>query len=496
MKYDVVIIGSGLGGLTCAYILSKNGYRVAVLEKNARVGGCLQSFRRDGVLFDTGMHYVGSLEPGHIVHQMWNYLSLWDDVSLRKLDPAGYDTILLGDERYRFAMGPENFARQLGLSFPDNRADIDAYVAKVSDIASVSPLFNLREMDDYVFIETDYIKKSASEYLSQVTPNPLLQKVLAGNLPLYAGVKDKTPLYIHALVSSSYIQSAYRIVGGSDTIADSIVRSIRSMGGEVMVNAAATRIECSREKATGVRLATGDVVEADYVISATHPSVTLRLLDTHLIRAAYRERIGNLENTVSNFTLYIKFKEGGVPYLNTNYYAYRGPEVWGCEQYDEQSWPLNYMYMHQAPPDGSDTCQGAMVIAYMNFSDVAQWQGTRIGRRGEDYEAFKQRKAERLLECLEKDFPGTRSRIASVSTSSPLTYLDYTGTQDGSMYGVLRDKNFPMQTLISQRTRIPNLYLTGQNINAHGLLGVSIGAIITCAEFLGVNKIIRDINNA
>jgi all-trans-retinol 13,14-reductase len=64
------------------------------------------------------------------------------------------------------------------------------------------------------------------------------------------------------------------------------------------------------------------------------------------------------------------------------------------------------------------------------------------------------------------------------------------------MYGIIRDKNFPLQTLISQRTKIPNLFMTGQNINSHGILGVTIGAIITCAEFIGINQIIKEIQNA
>ena len=68
MKYDVIIIGSGLGGLQCAYILSKEGYNVCVLEKNNKLGGCLQTFRRNNTLFDTGMHYIGSMDEGQVLN--------------------------------------------------------------------------------------------------------------------------------------------------------------------------------------------------------------------------------------------------------------------------------------------------------------------------------------------------------------------------------------------------------------------------------------------
>jgi all-trans-retinol 13,14-reductase len=129
----------------------------------------------------------------------------------------------------------------------------------------------------------------------------------------------------------------------------------------------------------------------------------------------------------------------------------------------------------------------------MNFEDVARWAGTKVGRRGADYEEFKQEKAEKLLDLLERQIPGTRQNIEHYYTSSPLTYSDYTGTERGSMYGVLRDCNESIHSLVSQRTRIPNLFQTGQNVNSHGILGVIIGSIITSGELLGVNSIVEQI---
>ncbi|HPT12003.1 MAG TPA: NAD(P)-binding protein, partial [Bacteroidales bacterium] len=70
-QFDVIIIGSGLGGLVCGYILSKNGYKVGIFEKNNQIGGCLQTFKRKGVSFDTGMHYIGSMEEGQILHRFF-----------------------------------------------------------------------------------------------------------------------------------------------------------------------------------------------------------------------------------------------------------------------------------------------------------------------------------------------------------------------------------------------------------------------------------------
>jgi len=494
-KYDVIIIGSGLGGLLCGYMLSKKGYKVLILEKNSQIGGCLQTFNYAGEKFDTGMHYIGSMEPGEIMYRFFKYFSLLDNVQLRKLDEDGFDVISVNGKTFKYAMGFEKFVDELSKSFPEERENIFQYIEKLKLIASQSPLYNLQEISNHVFLNIESVKSSVNEFINSITDNPILRNVLAGNLPLYAGVKDVTPLYIHALINKFYIQSAYRIVGGSDVIAKSLEKSIEGFGGEIRTNAEVTQINCDNDKAVSVTIKTGEVIEGKEFISNIHPFAIIDKLDTHLIRNAYKQRILSLPNTISNFTVYIKFKPNAVKYLNYNYYHYNTDDVWNCENYNEENWPLNYLFMNQAPADGSDYATSAILIAYMHFEDVKQWNETYVNKRGATYKAFKQEKCEKMLESLEKSFPGIKSQILSYTCSSPLTYRDYTATKDGSMYGVLRDKNFPVQTLVSQRTRIPNLFMTGQNINSHGILGVTIGSIITCSEFLGMNNIIEDIKN-
>jgi all-trans-retinol 13,14-reductase len=147
--------------------------------------------------------------------------------------------------------------------------------------------------------------------------------------------------------------------------------------------------------------------------------------------------------------------------------------------------------MHLCTSPDKVYADAAVLISFMNYEEVEAWADLPIGRRGAEYEAFKQEKTTLLLDLLEQQMPGTRSCIQHCYTSSPLTYLDYTGTAQGSMYGILRDcgEHAP----VSQRTRIPNLFQTGQNINSHGILGVIIGSIITSGELLSINTIIEQI---
>jgi all-trans-retinol 13,14-reductase len=116
--------------------------------------------------------------------------------------------------------------------------------------------------------------------------------------------------------------------------------------------------------------------------------------------------------------------------------------------------------------------------------------------RGSDYEQFKKIKAEKLIDQVEIRFPGFRQAIDKYYVATPLSARDYIGTDDGTLYGVVKDYREPMRTFISPRTKIPNLYLTGQNLNLHGILGVAFSAIVTCSEILGKDYILDKIRTS
>jgi all-trans-retinol 13,14-reductase len=97
---------------------------------------------------------------------------------------------------------------------------------------------------------------------------------------------------------------------------------------------------------------------------------------------------------------------------------------------------------------------------------------------------------------MENQFPGITSCVEACYSSTPLTWRDYTGTKAGSAYGILKDYNRPIESFILPRTKIPNLFLTGQNTNVHGILGVTISAVITCGEIIDIQHLIKKIRSA
>ena len=487
-----VIIGGGLGGLSCGVILAKNGYKVTVLEQGGQIGGCLQCFKREGVIFDTGMHYIGSASEGETLHKIFSYLEIADKIKLSQLDPLGYDVISYKGEHYKFANGRENFIETLADKFPNSKEELGNYYDLVKRVISSSAMHSLNSNVD-VNVYAQYQTKSIDEVMDSLISDPTLREILVGIIPLYAGIKGHTPFSTHALIYESFNQSAYRIVGGSSIVADSLANVIRKYGGQVLSNKRVIEIECDNSKCTSVKTSDGESFDTELVISSIHPYSTVKLINSNLIRPAYRRRMEGLKNTVSPFTLYLKFKKDRVKYLNSNFYYYREDSVWGCEEYDSTNWPKMLLYMHFCHTENPLFAQSGEILTYMNFSEVQKWEGSRRGCRGDEYEAFKKEKGEQLIKALAEEFPGIESDIESYYTSTPLTYLDYTGTPEGSMYGVSKDaKNIGLGG-VSSKTSIPNLLLTGQSITSHGMFGVLATSLVTCSELLSREKILNQI---
>jgi len=494
-KYDVVIIGSGLGGLICGNILSKEGKKVCILEKQPQSGGCLQNFRKNNKSFDTGVHYLGGLSKGQNLYQYLKYAGIADKLKLQQLENDAFDKINFEGKIYSYAQGYDNFIETLAKDFPEEKSALKKYTEKIQEICNHFPLYNLRPnigLDN----EHQFFEQSIGDFIQSITQNRTLQNVLAGNNMLYAGIPDKTPVAIHALITNSLIEGAYRLKGGSHQIADLLIDSIQKNGGTLMHNSEVTALNVNQNKIESAVLSDGNIFEADHFISAIHPSLTLKMTDTKLLRKSYRSRINDLEETMSVFVVYMDLKPNRFEFLNYNYYHFNENTVWSIPNYHHKKWPQEFLFLTLPDNNQGKYAGTATAMTYMTYDEVKQWEKSSIGKRGDDYEAFKNQKANLLIEQINKQFPKLKSSIQRYYTSTPLSMKSYTGTKNGSMYGILHDSNDPLRTKISPKTKIPNLLLSGQNVNIHGVLGVTIGAVLTCTELLGMEYLLEKINDA
>jgi all-trans-retinol 13,14-reductase len=218
-------------------------------------------------------------------------------------------------------------------------------------------------------------------------------------------------------------------------------------------------------------------------------------MDTSKIQRSYWQRIDNIPNSYSAFTLYIIFKPETFPYLNyTGYYIDDYSQVWKHGEYLPDEFPNGMMYITPPVTMNDKYAQKMIVNCTMSFDAVKKWENTTVGKRGEEYEAFKKRCEEQILNKLENAFPDIRACIKSVYSASPLTIRDFYNQKEGAIYGVKKDCNNIMQSYISIRTKLKNMLLTGQNINFHGMVGTPLTSVYTCAELLGVEYLLGEIN--
>lgn len=502
---SAVIIGGGLGGLFTGAFLAKEGFRVVVLEKNATIGGGLQTFSRFGEAFDTGMHVIGGMQPGGNIRRICQYLGVLDRMKIRDVDAHCTDRLYFAEDHtyYTIAQGREGFVASLARQFPDDEENLRRYVDAIYALTEEVPLFYLRPSAPGLFAHSDEFMMAANDFIARYISDRRLRSVIAYMNPLYGGRHDQTPAYVHAIINVLYINGASRFVGGSSQFADVLADVITQHGGTIAAGDGVEWIEVADRHVEWVRTRKGNRYQADYYISDIHPCTLLRLMDEKALPKSYRMRLDMIPNAYSAFSLYIKLKEHAFPYINhSEYYMTRYDDVWNFgeavtglpEDGEEKRWPMGFLMM--TPPEDR---QGAfsrkvLITAPMLFDEVRRWEHTTVGRRGADYEAWKRERCNELLEKIEEIHPGFADCIEAVNTSSPLTIRDFYGVKEGSICGFSKDCRNIALSQLPVVTKIDNLLLTGQNNNLHGFCGVPLTAINTCEAILGQNYIINKIN--
>ena len=492
MKYDVIIIGSGLGGLECAITLGRQGRRVLVLERQFQAGGCLQSYKRKGCCLDTGLHYVGGLDEGQPLHDAFKELGLLD-LPWQRLDPNGFDEITIKGKTYRFMQGYENFVKELAKDFPEEREGLEEYVRM------------LQTTDEQWLQQTN-----AYEYLRSIIHNPLLISVISGASIKMELRKKTLPLFTFAHGNGSFIESSWRLKGEGNVLINHMTEEIKALGGEIICDADVTELKEEDGRITKAICSDGREFEGGIFISDAHPSVTVNLIkESRLIKKIFRMRMTTLKNTCGMFTLQLKMKPGALPYFNHNKFVYDTDDVWtgiaveptqpkvkgiliSCPAGDSAQFTIHNSQFTVHSLSTLNT-QLSTLNSYANVIDiltpmkweyVEPWADKTPGKRGEDYVEMKRNISNQCLDLAEQVIPGLRGMVENSYTSTPLTYYTYNNSPQGSAYGVRKDYSNVLGTILSPKTPIPNLFLTGQSLMLHGLHGVTMTAKFTCEEVM------------
>ena len=504
--YDCIVIGSGIGGLCTAALLSRLGRKVCVLEQHYTAGGFTHSYEREGFEWDVGVHYIGEVhKPHHMLRRIFDVIS---DGQLKwaPMDVV-YDRIIIGKRRVDFVAGRKNLAASLKSQFPDEAQAIDAYLELVDRVArSAQKFFAGQALPRLAAKAYNALRplmvpnacfQTVRAVLEGLTQNQELISVLAGQWGDYGMVPRDAAFMMHASVVKHYFDGGNYPVGGSWRIADSIIPVICAAGGEVFTYAKVQEILIESGRASGVLMANGDRLHADAVVS----DAGARLTFAQLLPQAERERYGyagklaKVKPSGAHLCLYAGFKGSaaalGLP--RTNLWVYPSIDHEGnvarfAEDLDAP-FPMLYISFPSAKdpewdaryPDKSTV----EVLTMGPWEPFAQWAGTTWHKRGPEYEALKQKLQARLLEALYQQLPQLRGALAYAELSTPLSTRWFEQSSRGEIYGLDHDVQRFNQDWLHPVTPVKGLYLTGQDVVSAGVGGALMGGYLTTSAMLG-----------
>lgn len=478
---DVIVIGGGFAGLTCALTLVKTGKRVLVLEKEPVPGGAFQSFRRRGHLLETGFHYVGGVGESEVMRPLITFFGL-EDLPWQRLDNEFLEMHRHG-KTFAFQSGYDHFAKAIAKEFPDEKPAIDEFVRVMRDINEHIYETVLPGKESRM---SKLMAVSAKTYLESHFRSPELRDILCGQ-SLTTELTDELPLYSFVQSLNSFIQGAYRLKGGGETLINRLVENLLAAGGELLTRKTVSGFTLGENgNVSAVRCTDGSEYTADIFISTLHPAQTMALIpECPQIRGVARRRLQRLQNTVGMFTVQLALKPGTVPYRNRSISILESDDLWHTP-YGPDDPVRNMLISYNVPAEGIFATV-IDLLTPMSWDAVSEWAESSVGHRPEAYKDFKRHKAKKCIDLAMHYIPELQDNIEEYWTSTPLTYRDYTGIPQGSAFGVRKSCTNLIGTVTSPATPIPNLFLSGQNLMLHGMLGTAMSSLLTCNIVCGRN---------
>jgi phytoene dehydrogenase-like protein len=494
-KYDHIVVGSGVSGLTMSLLLAMSGHSVLLLEKGRNIGGSLARFTRKGVAYDTGFHFTGGLHDGGILSDILLLLGLRDSIEpIFITDPSDNQFIFEKQgKRYENPSGVENIKKQFKGYFPAETGAIDRYFEMVQSVCARTPSLNLQANTiappnlDEDFVTLDAV-------LKDLTPDAQLRGLLSGYAMCYGVRPDQMSFANHSRMCLSFYESMSCVKGGGQAFINAFERKFKEYDVDIRCNASIAELADIRDNQVGrFVLDTGEEIAADNCVFTIHPKELLRILPPDHFSRAFKNRIASFEASAGFFSLFASVKDSEDPYP--------GGTICSLFPDEDVNKLLDPSYTGQQAlviiksPDRNEGGPGRGVcILEPSFPEhVSSWGDSRRGKRPQAYVEYKQARVEAIKEHIFGVFPEYRTKLDFVDAGSLLTARDYLNSPDGSAYGVKQKMG---QFNLVGKLSLHNLFAAGQSALLPGVIGAMMSSLIVGRLVVGKDQFGKMLNKA
>jgi all-trans-retinol 13,14-reductase len=504
-EWDAIVIGSGLGGLTCAAYLTAAGKRTLVLEQNQVAGGCSQVFRRKGnkYEFDVGMHYIGECHPEGRMTAALRGLGLADRVEFRQLDPDGHSTLVFPGLTFRVPSDWDTYLARLIEAFPAEKRGLRLCVGILRRIGTelrgtTLPRPNVRSLVRFARSAPTLatVGQLPLTWLFTVCRlSPLARAVIVGECGDYGSPPSKTSVALHGGFLDHYLTGgAWYPRGGGQVVPAHLIDVIQTHGGQVRCKARVNRILIEDGAATGVELDGGEQLRAPIVVSGADLKRTyLDLVGRDHLAPATVARVEGYRMAPPLFSVYLGLDTDLADQMpNSTYWCFPHTDMESiyrdaAEGRIPDESPIFLTSASTKDPGNPHAAPaGHSTLEVMCISPQgAVWPDGEAYSRDPEYRAVKDRLTEQLIDRATAVIPHLRKHIVWQEASSPVTHERFTLSTGGSCYGIemAADQIGPRRP--GPRTEIRGLWLTGASTTwGAGIVGAVSGGMGTAGAIL------------
>lgn len=500
--WDAIVIGSGIGGLTAAAALGKQGRRVLLLEQHALAGGLTQTFRRHDWEFAPGVHYIGGVgeSPGE-AGEFGRLLGWLSDGELRFAPLANpYDLVRLPGFEFGVAHPQSAYREALLARFPGHEAEIAHWFEACAAARNGAfTLFAMHGMPRWLAFGLWMLRGEQADYWSSRTlgrelalvTDPRLRAVLGARWADHGAPPAHAPFVEHALVTGSYDDGAYYPIGGPARFAQTILPAVLAAGGELRTGADVRRILVEDGHARGVVYANGraeTTERARYIVSATGVANTVACLGDG-VADRWRAEVGALAPGLSYLSLYLGL-DGDIAAAgasSANVWIYEDEAAVGrvWRKPAEEDAPGLFVSFPSLKDPACAGAPTAEVMGIVEAGDFARWLAPAGGAtrvRDEEYRALKARIEARLLAQFRRHFPALAPMVRFHELATPVTQRRFVRSAGGAMYGVEMSAERLGSPALHVKSPVPGLLLAGQDVASPGVAGAFMGGLMAAAS--------------